>query len=386
MQEIIDFGEAILAGTMKSDFPEYEMAQVRIVGETAIVPIYGTITQRANLFTRVSGGTSTQVLEATLKRMEVDDRIKTIVLDIDSPGGTVPGVANVAAVLRRIRENKNVIAVANETMASGAYWIGSAANKIYLGSPTADVGSIGVYSVIQDSSKALEDKGIKLHLVKRGEFKGGGADGKIDEKVLSELQRRIDSTYNQFVKEISLNRNITMDEAQDMATGQMHAGQAAVEAGFADGIKTLDEVIAEINDVTELRSMIVAKEKELAESVAEVNNMALEITELLEENESLMKQIDELEAQISDFEAEKLIMEFETKIPAQKKEEWINRVKTLGVEETREILASLNDVVSLGEEVVEAVETFDNGNVAIADSPDAAKIYEKYNIPHIKKF
>jgi signal peptide peptidase SppA len=142
-------------------------------GAVSVIPIYGTISQRMNMMSDMSGGASTEQIGAAFDAAMNNPQVSAIVLDIDSPGGSVSGVPELAAKIKAARGQKPIIAVANTLMASAAYWIGSAADEI-VASPSADVGSIGVYQAHVDASEALADEGLKYTLISAGKFKVEG--------------------------------------------------------------------------------------------------------------------------------------------------------------------------------------------------------------------
>src|SRR5215467_6271108 len=112
-------------------------------------------------------------IRARLEAAAANPDVSAIVLDVDSPGGTVAGTPETAAAVRRAAEVKPVVAVANSLAASAAYWIASQASSLVVG-PSADVGSIGVISAHIDRSKMLEDMGLRVTVVSAGRYKAEG--------------------------------------------------------------------------------------------------------------------------------------------------------------------------------------------------------------------
>src|SRR5262245_59262538 len=143
------------------------------VGSVGIIPVYGVIAPRMNLISEISGGTSFEKLSAQVRELMANDTVKTIVLDIDSPGGTVAGNAEFAAELMRARTKKPIVAVGQYTMASAAYHLASAATEI-VAAPSARVGSIGTFAIHTDMSEALAKLGVKRTLIAAGEGKTDG--------------------------------------------------------------------------------------------------------------------------------------------------------------------------------------------------------------------
>lgn len=140
-------------------------------GAIAVIPVYGAIVQRASQIDICDGGTSTQQISAALADAMADDTVAQVLLDIDSPGGSVYGVQELAAEITGAK--KPVIAVANSLAASAAYWLGCAASEFYM-TPGGEVGSIGVWQAHQDWSKALADAGVNTTLISAGKYKVEG--------------------------------------------------------------------------------------------------------------------------------------------------------------------------------------------------------------------
>src|SRR5690606_28588838 len=113
-------------------------------GAVAVLPIVGTIVQRADYFTEISGGVSTERVSRQLRELVANDGIKAIILEIDSPGGSVFGVEELAREIFEAKSKKPIVAVANSMAASAAYWLASQADEVVVTS-TVQVGSIVFY-------------------------------------------------------------------------------------------------------------------------------------------------------------------------------------------------------------------------------------------------
>jgi ClpP class serine protease len=152
-----------------------QAAAVQSSGGIAVLPLYGVVTQRGNMVDDVSGpgSTSTQQFSVALRQLLADDTVGQILIDIDSPGGSVYGVAELADEIQSARSQKPIVAVANSLAASAAYWIGCSANEFYV-TPGGEVGSIGVWQAHQDYSRALDEAGVKTTLISAGKFKVEG--------------------------------------------------------------------------------------------------------------------------------------------------------------------------------------------------------------------
>src|SRR5688572_24294991 len=126
-----------------------------MAGSIAILPVYGVLAPRMNLFSEMSGGTTFEKLTGRVREAMGTKAVKTLVLDIDSPGGSVAGATEFARELLKARAKKPIIAQIQYTGASAAYWLASCCTEI-VAAPSARVGSIGVYTSHDDISAALE--------------------------------------------------------------------------------------------------------------------------------------------------------------------------------------------------------------------------------------
>ena len=186
-------------------------------GAIALVGVYGTIMQRASVMNMCDGGTSTQAISQQLRQANADDTISSIILDIDSPGGSVYGVAELAAEIRA--SAKPVTAVANSLAASAAYWLGTAANEFYV-TPGGEVGSIGVWMAHEDWSKAIAESGVEVTLISAGKFKvEGNPYGPLDPEAKGFMQSRTDDYYSAFTRDVAKGRKCSVDHAFGFGLG-----------------------------------------------------------------------------------------------------------------------------------------------------------------------
>ena len=213
-------------------------------GGVGLVAIYGTLVQRADLMTEYSGGTSTDAVGQQIDALASDSNIKAIVLDVDSPGGSVYGVAELGAKIAAAAEVKKVIAVVNSEAASGAYWIASQASELVV-TPSGQAGSIGVFMMHVDSSEALKLAGQAVTIVKAGERKAvGNPYAPLGAEGLAEFTEMVDDYYDQFVKAVAQGRDVSMKAVRDgFGKGGMVRAEQAVKEGMADRVGTLDEVL-----------------------------------------------------------------------------------------------------------------------------------------------
>jgi len=211
-------------------------------GSTAIIPVLGPIFPRSNLFTAFSGATSVDSLAKDLRVALESDEVESIILNIDSPGGEITGVSEVADMVFEAQQRKRIISYVYGMGASAAYWIGSSASEVLM-SATAEAGSIGVVAAYRDTSEKDAKAGVKnIEIVssvspnKRPDV--GTAEGR------AQIQRIVDELADIFVAAVARNRGTdTKDVLSNFGKGGMFVGSTAVEAGLADGLSSLEAVI-----------------------------------------------------------------------------------------------------------------------------------------------
>ena len=185
-------------------------------------------------------------VRAMLAQAVADDRVASILLRIDSPGGQCRGVDDLAQDVAKADEKKPVFAYVEDLCASAAYYVAAGARAIYA-NRTAQVGSIGTYGLVVDDSKFWEAAGIKFHLLTTGEFKGAGETGQpITDAQLAEFQKEVDGYSDFFVKAVSDGRDMTAKQVKDVADGRIWFAAEAKTMGLIDGVKTLDEVLGSL--------------------------------------------------------------------------------------------------------------------------------------------
>jgi signal peptide peptidase SppA len=215
-------------------------------GAIAVLPLYGVVVQRANLMDDVCGpgATSTQQFAGALREALADESIGSILIDIDSPGGSVYGVAELAEEIYQARAKKPVVAIANSLSASAAYWIGCSASEFYV-TPGGEAGSIGVWQAHQDYSIALEAEGVKTTLISAGKYKvEGNPYQPLDAEAQGFMQSRVNDYYQAFTKGVARGRGVGIAQVRDgMGQGRVLGADAALAEKMVDGIATFDEVV-----------------------------------------------------------------------------------------------------------------------------------------------
>ena len=215
-------------------------------GGIAVLPLYGVITQRGNMIEDVSGpgSVSTQKFAAALRLALADESVSQILIDIDSPGGSVYGVAELADEIVAARAQKPIIAIANSLAASAAYWIGCSASEFYV-TPGGEVGSIGVWQAHFDYSQALAAEGVTPTLISAGTYKvEGNPYAPLEPEAQAFMQSRVDDYFLAFSKAVAKGRGVPIAQVRNgMGQGRVLGADAAIEQNMVDGIVTLDEAI-----------------------------------------------------------------------------------------------------------------------------------------------
>ena len=214
-------------------------------GLVAVVPIRGVIAHRMGAMNDSSGGTSTERIGAMIGQA-VEAGATTIVYDIDSPGGTVSGVQELAAQMFALRGKVKQVAHVS-LAASAAYWLAAMADEI-VSAPSGEAGSIGVFAAHKDVSAALEKEGIKITLIKAGKFKTEGNPFEpLSEDAKAVMQARVDAAYGQFVKDVALGRGVSVAAVKSgYGEGRVLTAKDAKAVGLIDRIATMDETLTRL--------------------------------------------------------------------------------------------------------------------------------------------
>lgn len=212
-------------------------------GKIAVIPVYGPIYKRESLFSEKGS----DFLVSMIKKYGEDEDIKGIVLDINSPGGSVGAVQEIYSIITKIKQQykKPFVAHFGDVAASGAYYVASACDKIISNSGSI-TGSIGVIFSIIEGEDLLKKIGVKANVVKSGKFKDIGSFSremtKEEKKILEDM---INDTYNIFVDVVAKGRKMSVEKVKDISDGRVFTGNQAVSLGLVDKIGDLYDAIDE---------------------------------------------------------------------------------------------------------------------------------------------
>jgi signal peptide peptidase SppA len=209
----------------------------------AIIPVKGVIGKNLSELESLCGSCDISDVEEMLEECEKDPSIKTIILDIDSPGGTSVGVPELANRIKNC--SKEVISFTENECCSAAYWLGSQASSFYA-TPSSSVGSIGVYIAFPDYSEAYKMEGVKMDVIKAGAYKGAGIPGtSLDDSQREMLQKEVEEIHVDFKEAVKSVRSFVEDSSME---GQTFSGKKGAEAGLVTAlINGFDELVQTID-------------------------------------------------------------------------------------------------------------------------------------------
>lgn len=211
----------------------------------AIIPIRGTLVNRGAWLGAYSGLTSYEGLSKQIELASKDERVQAVMLDINSYGGEASGVDDLAQEIRDLDATKPVYAMIDGYGTSGAYWIASAARKVYIAN-SSHGGSIGVVLTHMDYSGAAEQAGVTVTHIHAGAEKVLGTPWKsLSDDDKRKLQTRVDALYSQFVQAIADHRGMSTEDVRKTEAG-VFEGPEMVQLGLADGITTGRRLLAAI--------------------------------------------------------------------------------------------------------------------------------------------
>ncbi|RUM06809.1 S49 family peptidase [Rhizobium chutanense] len=252
----------------------------------AVISFFGIVAQHASQVDDISGpgGTSTERVGNSLRAALNDPSVKAIVINFDSPGGNVNGIQVLADEIYNSRGQKPIVAQVNSLCASAAYWVACSCDEIVM-TPGAMAGSIGVYSLHQDVSRAVDAAGLKFTFISAGKYKvEGNSFEPLSEEAGQAAQSNVDAFYSDFVSAVARGRGVSVDDViGGFGEGRVVKDKQAVKAKMADRVDTLDGTIRRLSSAKKSASAkanaVDLLDAQSAAEVPEANNM---ITDALE--------------------------------------------------------------------------------------------------------
>jgi capsid assembly protease len=219
-------------------------AEVTIRDGVAIVSAAGPMVRRGDFFSRVSGATSYDRVAKDLGLALEDPSVRAILLNLDSPGGAVTGVSDLAAMISAGKQLKPIVVHSDGEIASAAYWLASAATEI-VASPTVVVGSIGVRMAMRKEKASANDRMVTFEFVSsQSPYKS--VDPETDAG-RAQVMRTVDALAQVFIETVAANRNVSVEKVlSDFGQGDVLVGQAALDAGMIDRLGTFEDTLARL--------------------------------------------------------------------------------------------------------------------------------------------
>lgn len=219
-----------------------EPEALEVVDGIARLRIEGPIVKRVPSWAKAWGlrMSGAQDLQLQLQRALADGNVRGVLLVMDSPGGSIGGIQELADAIYAARSVKPVFAYASDQAASACYWLGAQASRL-TANRAALLGSIGVFVVAVDASRFYESAGIKVQVIRAGDLKGAGTFGTpISDAQVAEWQAMVDGAAALFVDAVARGRGMAPEAAKALATGAVWYAAEAVGLGLADGVESLD--------------------------------------------------------------------------------------------------------------------------------------------------
>jgi capsid assembly protease len=219
-------------------------SEVTVRDGVAIVQVAGPMVRRGDFFSRVSGVTSYDRIARDLALALDTPGVRSILLSVDSPGGAVTGVSDLAAMIRTGSEKKPIVVHTDGELASAAYWLGSAATEI-VASPTALVGSIGVRMAMRKEKATANDRMVTFEFVSSQSPKKA-VDPETDAG-RAQIMSTIDAMAQVFIETVAMYRGRDIDAVlAHFGQGDVLVGQHALDAGMIDRLGTFEDTLARL--------------------------------------------------------------------------------------------------------------------------------------------
>lgn len=248
------FVESPNAGATSNETPSAQReALYAMDGPVAIIPIKGAMSKNGLEFWGFQWLASMRAIAASILQAAEDPNVSAIMLDVESPGGTVDGVEELAGAVAAASLAKPVYAYADGLMASAAYWASCVAREI-AASATSRVGSIGVVLMHREYSRALDQGGITVNIISAGHFKSAGNSAQpLSDEMRAYMQSGIDDVYEMFLAAVAQGRGVSREQALLMADGKIFLAGAAQTAGLIDRVCPRADFINHIKETCSMK-------------------------------------------------------------------------------------------------------------------------------------
>lgn len=223
----------------------------------AVVPIKGAISSEktSSIFEETI---SSREIAEILYSIESDDSVKAVILDINSPGGSAVASEEISKAVESLKKKKKVYALINDVGASGGFWVAVSADKVYA-SPMSIVGSIGVTSAGFGFENLIKEYNITYRKLTAGEYKDMGSPFREPLEEENEIiQGLLDDIHNRFISHVAVSRNMTYEEVEMYATGEIFLGTKALEIGLIDDLGYYPDVVKALENESKMEMLVVS--------------------------------------------------------------------------------------------------------------------------------
>ncbi len=212
-------------------------------GAVAVIRIAGTLRQKPNPFAFLFSSASTEEISLMVRNAISNPEVKSIILDIDSPGGQVEGVQELATEILAARKVKPIVASINALAGSAAFWLAAQASQIAI-TPSGSAGSIGVFMLHFDISEMVANEGVKPTFIFAGERKTEGNEFEpLAEDALAHFQAQVDITNAAFVAAVAKGRGVSTGRVNaNFGQGRVFMAEESVRRGLADVVMSFAQV------------------------------------------------------------------------------------------------------------------------------------------------
>ena len=292
---------------------------VETIGPVAVLNIRGPIFRYSSVLTRLFRATCLEDLAKDLRASIDDPAVKSILLNVDSAGGEIKGIHEVAEMIHQARAKKPVVAYVGGTSAAGAYWLASAAETIVIDA-TAQVGSIGISAVFMDSREAWKKAGIeRIQILSTASPKKRPDPATKDGA--TQIRDRIDRLVEVFISSVAKHRGVTAETVRkDFGQGDILIGANAVKAGLADRLGSFQSVLEELKagkfkqaekqaEKPETQAIEQKTKDERKEEMAKIENQeALRLAKALAEEKRAEEELVNIMASAGDYRAHETVL------------------------------------------------------------------------------
>ncbi|MGF1700545.1 signal peptide peptidase SppA [Photobacterium makurazakiensis] len=230
--------------------PTIQSTDLPSENQIAVVVASGAIVDGSQSKNSVSGDATA----ALLREARLDDKVKSVILRVDSPGGSAFASEVIRNEVDALKQaGKPVVVSMSSLAASGGYWISSSADHI-LAQPTTITGSIGIFAILTTFEKGLEKMGVYSDGVGTTPFSGVGVTRELPEGVAQVFQLGIEHGYQRFIGLVSQNRDMSLEQADNVSQGRVWTGQDALKLGLVDELGDFDDAINAAVNIAQLDS------------------------------------------------------------------------------------------------------------------------------------